>query len=473
MMEKDVVYALNYALNKGFQIHPDALKILENVDVKELKNIIKKIVREKTRQKLYLINQNDLETFLGGGEDVVLENEHRILSDPSSKITSAEGIDGFNKLFLSRFTKLKKIIFNRPEARAIKSISSIIGTKSDHDLYVCGLVFEKNSTRNLSKLKIDDFTGMLEILVFDNGLQKLADELLTDQFVMIKIRLGKNGGFIAKDIVVPDISDHIPNRSKTDAYAVFLSDLHVGSKYFMEKEFQRFISWISSPDPIARKIRFLLIAGDVIDGVGIYPNQDKELNHLTIEDQLKKLEAVLVKIPKNIKVFVIPGNHDPGRRAMPQPAFPEKYNVALNNYKNFFFVGNPAMISLNGVKVLMFHGQSIDDVVKTTPGVSYNQPTLVMKRLLKSRHLSPVYGGQMPIAPEVDDMMVIDEVPDIFHVGHVHVVGFDMYRGVLLLNSGTWQSQTPFQASVGMSPTPGLAVLVNLKTFKVYYKDFK
>ncbi|MDG7054337.1 MAG: DNA polymerase II small subunit, partial [Nitrososphaerota archaeon] len=56
---------------------------------------------------------------------------------------------------------------------------------------------------------------------------------------------------------------------------------------------------------------------------------------------------------------------------------------------------------------------------------------------------------------------------------HVHVVGFDMYRGVLLINSGTWQKQTPFQASVGLSPTPGLAVLVNLKTFKVYYRDFK
>ncbi|MEK0319218.1 MAG: DNA polymerase II small subunit, partial [Nitrosopumilus sp.] len=75
--------------------------------------------------------------------------------------------------------------------------------------------------------------------------------------------------------------------------------------------------------------------------------------------------------------------------------------------------------------------------------------------------------------PETEDMMVIDEIPDIFHVGHVHVVGFDMYRGVLLINSGTWQKQTPFQASVGLSPTPGLAVLVNLKTFKVYYRDFK
>ena len=158
---------------------------------------------------------------------------------------------------------------------------------------------------------------------------------------------------------------------------------------------------------------------------------------------------------------------------MPQPAYPEKYSQNLRKHENFFLVGNPAMISLNGVKVLVFHGQSIDDIVKTTPGLSYDNPTKVMRQLLKSRHLSPIYGSQTPIAPEVEDMMVIDEVPDIFHVGHVHIVGFDMYRGVLLLNSGTWQKQTPFQASVGLTPTPGLAIIVNLKTFKVYYQDFK
>jgi len=55
-MKKELTLALNYALNKGFQIHPDAFKILENVDVKKLEKIIKEIVREKTRKKLFQIN---------------------------------------------------------------------------------------------------------------------------------------------------------------------------------------------------------------------------------------------------------------------------------------------------------------------------------------------------------------------------------------------------------------------------------
>lgn len=472
-MKRDVNYALDYALNKGFQIHPDALKILENVDVKELKHVIKELVKEKIKQKDFLIGQDDLELVLGIKEDESIENEHRILFDPSLKITSAEGISGFNALFSSRFSKLKRIVSNRPEAKMLKSISEVMSIKSNSDLYVCGLILERSSERNVTKLQIDDSTGSLDAIVFDKDLQKLADELLIDQFVMLKVKVGKNGGFIINDIIVPDIPDHHSNRSETEAYAVFLSDLHVGSKYFMQNEFDGFVSWLSSPDPIARKVRFLIIGGDVVDGVGVYPNQDKELEFPTIEEQLKKLEEILIKIPINVKVFIIPGNHDPGRRALPQPSFPEKYNQSLRKHENFFLIGNPSLISLNGVKVLVYHGQSIDDIVKTTPGLSYDEPTKVMRQLLKSRHLSPIYGSQTPIAPETEDMLVVDDVPDIFHVGHVHVVGFDMYRGVLLINSGTWQKQTAFQLSVGITPTPGLAVLVNLKTFKVYYQDFK
>jgi len=471
-MEKDVVFAINYALNKGFQIHPDALKILERVDVKELERVIKEIVREKSKQKLFLINQDDLEVFLGLKDDQKLDDESRVLNDPTSKITSAEGVEGYGSLFASRFLKLKKIISNRPEAKMLKTISTVVSVKSNDDMYICGLLSERRVERNITKLIIDDPSGSIETIVFDKDLQKIAATLLTDQFVMERISFGKNGGFIVKDIITPDIPEHAPNRSKTETYAVFLSDLHIGSMYFMEKELNDFISWLSSPDPIARKIRFVLICGDVVDGVGIYPNQDKELDFVDIHEQLKKTAELLSKIPEHIKVFVTPGNHDPGRRALPQPAIPEIYNSDLWNQKNISMLGNPAMISLNGVKVLMFHGQSIDDVVRTTPGLSYDKPAQVMRYLLQARHLSPIYGSLTPLAPELDDMMIIDEVPDIFHAGHVHVVDLDLYRGVLILNSGAWQHQTPFQTGVGITPTPGMAVIVNLKTFKVYTKDF-
>ncbi|MCJ8305619.1 MAG: DNA-directed DNA polymerase II small subunit [Nitrosopumilus sp.] len=471
-MKKELSFALNYALNKGFQIHPDAFKILENLDVKKLEKIIKEIVREKTKQKLFQINQDDLETYLGIKDDPELQNEIKVLSDPTTKITSGEGVKGYNALFSSRFNKLKRIISDRPEAKKLKSIATAKTAKTEDDMYVCGLVTSKNSERNITKILLEDPSGSFEGIIFDNELQKSAGTLLTDQFVMARVGFGKNSGLIIKDLILPDIPDQPKNKSETEVYAVFLSDLHIGSKYFMEEEFTEFISWLSSPDPVARKIRFVVIGGDIVDGVGIYPNQNKELVCLTIEEQLKKAEDLIAKIPKNMKVIIIPGNHDPGRRALPQPAIPKKYNSNLWEMENVVMVGNPSVVSLNGVKVMMFHGQSIDDIVKTTPGLSYNKPTDVMKHLLKARHLSPIYGSQTPIAPEMEDLLVIEDIPDIFHVGHVHRAQLDLYKGILLVNSGSWQKQTPFQASVGMVPNPGIVIMVNLKTFQVFHQNY-
>ena len=471
-MKKELSFALNYALNKGFQIHPDAFKILENVDVKKLERIIKEIVREKTRQKLFQISQDDLETYLGIKDDPTLQSEVKVISDPTCKITTGEGVKGYNALFSSRFNKLKRIISDRPESRMLKSIASVKTAKSEDDMYVCGLVTTRNTERNITKLILEDPSGSFEGIVFDNELQKTAGTLLTDQFVMARVGSGKNSGLIIKDLTLPDIPDQATNKSETEAYAVFLSDLHIGSKYFMEEEFSDFVSWLSSPDPVARKIRFVLIGGDMLDGVGIYPNQNKELVCQTIQEQLKKAEDLIDRIPKNIKIIIMPGNHDPGRRALPQPAIPKKYNSGLWERENVIMVGNPAVVLLNGVKVTMFHGQSIDDIVKTTPGLSYDKPTNVMKHLLRARHLSPIYGSQTPIAPEMEDLLVIEDVPDIFHVGHVHRAQLDMYKGILLVNSGSWQKQTPFQASVGMTPNPGIAIMVNLKTFQVFHQNY-
>lgn len=472
LLKEEVSSAITYALSKGFQIHPDAFKILEKIDAKELQSIIKQVVREKAKQNLFLINQNDLRMFVESELDQTVENHHVILFDPTKKVTSAEGIDGFSALFSDRYSKLLKIMMQRSQAKKLGSISNITNGKLGEETLIAGLLMDRKIDRDVTKLVIDDPTGSIEILVFNKEVQEVANSLLMDQFLMASIVNGKNGGFIARELVAPDIPDHVTNRSKTETYAVLISDLHVGSRYFMEKEFADFVSWLSSPDPVARKVRFVLVCGDIVDGVGIFPNQDKELLLMDIDEQMARATELLDKIPKHIKVFIIPGNHDPGRRALPQPAIPEKHNMHLWNRENFFMMGNPSVIELNGVRILMFHGQSLDDVVGSTPGLSYAQPAKAMRALLKTRHLSPIYGKRTPIAPELEDFMVINDIPDIYHSGHIHVVDLDMYKGTLIVNSGAWQSQTPFQASVGINPTPGIAVIVNLATMKVFTKNF-
>jgi DNA polymerase II small subunit len=85
---------------------------------------------------------------------------------------------------------------------------------------------------------------------------------------------------------------------------------------------------------------------------------------------------------------------------------------------------------------------------------------------LQSRHLAPVYGGKTPLSPENRDFLVIERAPDIFHSGHVHVLGYTNYRGVLVVNSGGWQEQTDYMRRLGLIPTPGKVPIVNLQTLE-------
>lgn len=475
MMSWNSKDALRYALSKNVQISTGAFDVIKSIPENILEEVIKNLVQLNKRERRSMITRDEIRKYLGLEDDTNnIESKLEVSSDPTGHTMTGEGITGYGSLFLNRYEKLKEIMSERPEAKGIKTLAGVIKhtTKEEEDdLCVAGLVEQREIKSNKVRLRLEDPTSTLEIPVYNEELQEEVGLLMQDQFVMVKLRRGKNGIFL-KDVIQPDIQSHIPNKSKSEAFAVLLSDLHVGSKYFMEKEFEEFVEWLSAYDTIAKKIRFILLCGDVIDGVGIYKDQDKELLLPTVEEQLKHLEKLLEKIPKHIKIVISPGNHDPGRRALPQPAIPEKYCPGLWEKENITMVGNPAIVTLNGVKVLMFHGQSIDDIVRVTPGLSYDEPINVMTHLLKARHLSPIYGSKTPIAPELEDWMVIQDSADIFHAGHVHRWAVGMYRGTLLVNSGTWQRQTPFQTSVGIVPNPGIATIINLKDLKVHEKRF-
>ena len=95
-----------------------------------------------------------------------------------------------------------------------------------------------------------------------------------------------------------------------------------------------------------------------------------------------------------------------------------------------------------------------------------------MKELLKKRHLAPIYGGKTELAPLRRDWMVIDQIPDIVHFGHAHHNAVDNYRGILIINSGTFQAQTDFMKKQGIDPTPGIVTHVNLRTGEPGVKAF-
>ena len=465
--------------------------MLKRLDVDVLK-IIQEIIKMKKPTKNAVIVVDDIETLLEPKkQEGPIEQTCTVLIDPTPKVTTAEGAEGYTALFRSRFEKTMRILAQRPDSKRISKVSAVKqrvriskqverGEKSIHgatgSIIVAGLLMSKRTKKNDIELAIEDYTGVLAATSTVDDVKKQASTLALDQMVMLELENGKGRpGLTIKSIIMPDIPDHLPNKSKSEAYAVLISDLHVGSKYFMKTEFLKFLDWLSSSsdDEIVKKIKFLCVGGDLIDGIGIFPNQDKEMLEIDAAKQMSHAAQLLAKVPKHIKVLAIPGNHDLGRRALPQPAIPRNdLGKQFYGLENCMMLGNPAFVELNSVKVLMYHGQSLDDIIATTPGLSYSKPSEAMKVLLKARHLAPTYGERTPIAPEQEDMMVITEVPDIFHSGHVHVVDVQSYRGTLVVNSGAWQSQTKYQQTMGITPTPGLAVIVNLATLQPVVYDF-
>lgn len=493
--------ALIYAINRGYQVHPDAFAFLKSLDC-DVEKIIRTIVEAKNKFKMKSpILIDDIKNAISPAVNHINKPEiantnkttetdddgYKIIFDPTNMINSDEK-KNFFKIFESRYKKTLKILSSRPESRQLRKIKNIKefrnksrfnsldkengGPRIIDSVFVAGLIMLKKNRMNDVELVIDDTTGSIPAVCRTRDLISEASTLVLDQMLMLEISPSKRNSndFIVKDIIFPDIPEHVPSKSGTESYVALISDLHVGSKYFMEKEFKDFVSWLSSDDDIVRKINFVCIAGDIVDGIGIYPNQDRELIDLNVKSQISYAADLLEKIPKRMHVFLIPGNHDPGRRALPQTALTNLRD--FKSLENFSILGNPSFIELNRVKLLMFHGQSLDDVIATVPGLSYSKPVEAMKILLRSRHLSPIYGNRTPIAPESEDMLVIDDVPDVFHAGHVHITQVGRYKGTLIVNSGAWQRQTKFQQTMGINPTPGICILVNLATLQSFKKDF-
>ena len=409
------------------------------------------------------------------------ESEIKVLKDITGDSTCEGTTQDFVKLFRNRYNVLRKIIRNqRREMANIVPINRI--RKNLSDVQLIGIVKNVKTTVNGHRLiEIEDETGTATLMALRNNNEsfQVANEVVLDEVIGVVGRLSKNGDLIiVQNIVFPDIKlQHEKKRAESPICAAFVSDVHIGSKQFLEDEWNSFLKWIngnlgnSRQKDVASKIKYLILPGDLVDGIGIYPNQEKELSITNIYEQYEVLAKQLELIPDHIAIILQPGNHDAVRPAEPQPAF-EKEIQDLFSGKEFMFVGNPNYLSLHGVEILSYHGQSLLDFSTNIQHLNYNEPTEVMKVMLKKRHLAPTYGGYTPIAPEHSDYMIIDKVPDIFVTGHVHISNIDNYRGVTLINASSWQAQTSYQKMLNFIPDSAKLPIVNLKTGNATTMDF-
>ncbi|MEE9610401.1 MAG: DNA-directed DNA polymerase II small subunit [Desulfatiglandales bacterium] len=415
----------------------------------------------------------------GLAEEHDSELEIRWEKDVTRQPSSEGKLESFIEYFNYRYETLAKILRARDPLRDAATIewaqkSSKNSEKYKTEVKIIGMVNDVRPTKKGHVLiELEDPTGVIPTLVLnsDRELIEASRELMKDEVIGIEGTTSKGKDLvIIREIFFPDVPVRKGlKKSDVPLAMAMLSDIHVGSEKFLEDDFLKFLKWLKGDlgnqkqRELAQRVKYLVIGGDLVDGVGIYPEQERELKIKDIYQQYAKMAEYLTQVPDHIEIVVIPGNHDAVRQAEPQPAIMEEYAKALYDDPRIHMTGNPSFIKTHGVEVLSYHGRSLDDVISTIPGTSYANPDKAMLALVKKRHLAPVYGGKVPLAPVAMDFMLVDEVPDIFHFGHVHAIGVSSYRGTVVLNSGTFQEQTSFQRKHNVVPTPSQVPIIDLQ----------
>lgn len=195
-----------------------------------------------------------------------------------------------------------------------------------------------------------------------------------DEIIGVKGKISKKVVYPDK-IYYPDIKFR-SNYTDEDNKALFLSDLNLengGPLKRVEKVIKE------------KDISYVFIAGDV-----------SKRSYKTFTKFLDRIDR---------EVVVIPGEKD-SADSIPQ----EPMNL------NCISLSNPCMVSLKNIKIFLYHGQNLPDSIKD------------ILKLVRKRHLSP--DKLHPYDP-----LLLEEEPDIIHIGHKYR-GHLNYKGVTLLSSG-------------------------------------
>jgi len=513
---------INFFFKKGILVSSDYAQDIEEQDSDKIYSLI----NEKIKSELFLVLNKDISELLAKNKDFMIDwlgleksraefekgknnevykqfiqflekpaevKEQTPLEKKKVKIIISYGEDSkkrdiqdFVSHLNSRYQSLEKILRQRQEMQNIMSINRIIPKKDREQVSLIGMVVDKQKTKNNNiVLVLEDPSGSIKVLVNKNKpeLFNLANDVVLDEVIGI---VGVNGDKIvfANNIVWPEIpAIKELKKSPDETYALFLSDMHVGSNNFLAEDFNKFLRWINqdlgneTQKNIANKVKYIFIAGDAIDGCGVYPSQEQELVIKDVQSQYEECARLLGQIPRNINIIICPGNHDAVQIEEPQPPLYLNFAKSLYNLPNVTLVSNPSLVNIHssdnfpGFDVLMYHGFSFDYFIANVDGLrtkgGYDRADIVMRFLLKRRHLAPSHESNLRIPDANKDPLFIKTVPDFFVTGHIHKSIAANYRNVTLICGSCWQSKTAFQEKVGHNPEPSRVPIVNLKTREI------
>lgn len=473
-------------ISKNKEILTQALSSLSSEESNEIKKVKVKLglsieISEEIQKKK--IEDKNVDKF--EKQKHFFESPVKVLSDISIKDKKLE-VKDFVHYFKNRFTEFRDYLQENSSLNNLVSINKISGSKSN--LSVIGLVSDKRVTKNKNIMfEIEDLTGKIKIVISKDKkeLFEKAEDVCLDSVLGFKCS-GNREILFANDIIFPEAFLNERKNSNIDENAVFIGDLHFGSNKFLKKSFLNFVDYLNGNVPgteqEVNKIKYLFLVGDLVAGIGVYPNQENELEIKDLEEQFIELSDILKKIRKDIKIIISPGNHDGVRLMEPQPLLDEKYAWPLYEMSNVVLTPNPCLVNIgandnfSGFNVLTYHGFSyfyyVSNISKLISKKAANSPEDIMKYLLKFRHLAPTHGSSQYF-PGGDDFYYLKKIPDIFISGHTHKSAVSYFNNILIISVSSWEELTAYMEKSGSKPDHCKVPMLNLMTREIKILDFE
>ena len=292
---------LKLFIEKGFLLDKDMFNFLNELKDEEVANEILNKIAFISNEKLITKNLVDhnfekLRTVLGGldteKKKIVekffvnisvsvevkketeikqeLKTDNLINKRPPIKILSSPiiprkkiEVKDFVKSFRSRYVFLKEILQQRKELEGLISIDKVMG--NNRNFSIIGIITSKRITKNKNVLlEVEDLTGKAKLLINQNKEEayEKAKEILLDDVVGFKVS-GSRDFLFVNDLFYPDSFLTEKHNADKEVYALFVSDFHLGSSHFLEKNFSRFIDWLNGKNcdekqkAVLKKIKYL------------------------------------------------------------------------------------------------------------------------------------------------------------------------------------------------------------------------
>lgn len=204
--------------------------------------------------------------------------------------------------------------------------------------------------------------------------------------------------------------------------AIVVSDLHIGSRFFLHHDFENFLSNI--PEDCE-----LILNGDIIDD----PNKNLQPSH-------QRVLHLIEQISRRQKVIWVRGNHDNG--------------YACNGFKHIHFKTYYTIEN----RLLINHGYDFDEIMPRSQ-VFIKSFKMIHDIMIKFGS-SPVhvanYAKQFELLYKVlrDNVMknavncALENGYEAVVCGHTHYPEDRVYNGIRYMNTGAWTESPAFYLQI-------------------------